>query len=84
MVDYEKPTERPAIGTFYGFDHLRFYVSNAKQTAAYYTTRFGFEFLAYQGLETGNRDYATHVVRNGKIIYAFTSPLTTNNREFAQ
>lgn len=48
MVDYEKPTERPAIGVFYGFDHARFWVGNAKQAATFYTTRMGFEFVAYQ------------------------------------
>lgn len=84
MVDYEKPKERPAIGTFYGFDHVRFYVGNAKQAAAYYTSRLGFEYLAYQGLETGNRDYCTHVVKNGKIIFAFTSALNPGNEEFAK
>ena len=48
MVDYEKPTERPAIGVFYSFDHVRFWVGNAKQAASYYTSRMGFEYIAYQ------------------------------------
>jgi len=47
MVDYEKPKERPAIGVFYAFDHIKFHVGNAKQAASYYTTRFGFEYVAY-------------------------------------
>lgn len=34
-------------------------------------------------METGNRDFATHVVKNGKIVYAFTSPLNPGNTEFA-
>mmetsp|Transcript_3105 Transcript_3105/g.6437 ORF Transcript_3105/g.6437 Transcript_3105/m.6437 type:complete len:383 (-) Transcript_3105:38-1186(-) len=67
--------KRPEIGTFYGFDHLRFYVSNAKQASSFYTSRFGFHRVAYQGLETGNRDYCTHVVQQGRIRLAFTSPL---------
>jgi len=29
-MDYAKPTERPAIGVFYAFDHIKFFVSNAK------------------------------------------------------
>jgi len=48
MVEYERPTERPAIGTFLGFDHVRFWVGNAKQAASFYTSRMGFEFVAYQ------------------------------------
>ena len=81
MVDYEKPTERPEIGKFYGFDHVTFWVGNAKQAAAYYTSKLGFEFLAYQGLETGNRQFATHVVHNGTIKFAFTSPLNPEGHE---
>ena len=44
--------------------HITFWVGNAKQAASYYTTRFGFEYLAYKGLETGERKVASHVVRN--------------------
>ena len=35
-----------------------------------------------QGLETGSRDYCTHVVKNGKIVLAFTSALNPGNAEF--
>jgi len=75
MVDYEKPTIRPEIGVFQGFDHVTFWVGNALTSASFYCSRLGFEYLAYQGLETGNREYATHVVSNGKIKFAFRSPL---------
>ncbi len=44
----------------------------------------GFDFVAYQGLETGNRDRVTHVVSNGKIVYAFTSPLNPGDADFAK
>jgi 4-hydroxyphenylpyruvate dioxygenase len=81
MVDYEKPTERPAIGTFYGFDHVTFWVGNAKQAASYYTSRLGFEYLAYKGLETGHRDFATHVVHNGAATFVFTSPYNPEGHE---
>lgn len=81
-MEYEKPTERPEIGKFLGFDHVRFWVGNAKQAASYYTSRFGFEHVAYQGLETGERDYCTHVIRNNDIVYAFTTALQPGNSEF--
>ena len=74
MVDYEKPTERPAIGVFHGFDHVTFWVGNAMLSAAFYTSKLGFEYIAYQGLETGNKEFATHVVGNGKVRFAFKSP----------
>lgn len=37
-----------------------------------------------QGLETGNRDYCTHVISNGKCTFALTSPLNPGNEEFAK
>jgi 4-hydroxyphenylpyruvate dioxygenase len=52
-----------------------FWVGNAKQAASYYSTRFGFEPLAYRGLETGHREIATHVVKQDKIFFVFQSPL---------
>lgn len=82
-MDYAKPTERPAIGKFFGFDHVTFWVGNAKQAATYYTTRLGFEFHSYQGLETGNRQYCTHVVSNGDVRFAFKTCLNpTGHEEF--
>jgi 4-hydroxyphenylpyruvate dioxygenase len=83
MVDYEKPTDRPAIGVFYGFDHCRFWVGNAKQAASFYCARMGFEYLAYQGLETGEREWCTHVVTNGEIVFAFQTPLNPDHEEFS-
>ena len=61
---------------------MKFYVGNAKQAASFYTSRFGFEYVAYQGLETGKRDFCTHVVSNGKCTFAFTSPLNPGEKEF--
>jgi len=75
MTQYERPKVRPAAGRFFGFDHLEFFVSNAKQVATFYITRMGFEPYAYRGLETKSREYATHVVKQKDIILAFTSPL---------
>lgn len=54
-MDYEKPTVRPAVGKFYCFDHLVFWCGNAKMTAANYCARFGFQYYAYKGLETGSK-----------------------------
>ncbi len=49
-------------------------MGNAKQAAAYYTSRFGFDYLAYKGLETGERQVVSHVVRNhGGATFVFSS-----------
>ncbi|EGC39138.1 hypothetical protein DICPUDRAFT_91266 [Dictyostelium purpureum] len=71
------------LADYLGFDHVTFWVGNALQSAVYYNARFGFENVAYSGLETGNREYATHVVRQNEIIMAFTSPLTGDNKDYA-
>jgi 4-hydroxyphenylpyruvate dioxygenase len=80
-MDYEKPTERPAIGVFHCFDHLTFWVGNAKAMAAHYNARFGFTYLAYSGLETGSKKVASHVVKNDRIVIQFQSSLDPNDSE---
>lgn len=84
MTTYTDKGPKPEGGKFLSFDHITFYVSNAKQAASFYITRMGFEPLAYQGLETGNRKFAKHVVKQNKIIFVFVSPYDTDNEEFGQ
>ncbi|RFU32645.1 hypothetical protein B7463_g3696, partial [Scytalidium lignicola] len=60
---------------FHGYDHITWYVGNAKQAASYYTTRLGFKNIAYKGLETGSRYIASHVVASGDIRFILTSPI---------
>ena len=45
-----------------GTDYVEFYVGNAKQAAHFYKTAFGFQELAYSGLETGQRDKVSYVL----------------------
>ncbi|MCS6917955.1 MAG: 4-hydroxyphenylpyruvate dioxygenase [Chitinophagales bacterium] len=61
----------PLIGT----DYVEFYVGNAKQAAHFYQTAFGFEPVAYAGLETGRRDAASYVLQQNKIRLVLTAPL---------
>jgi 4-hydroxyphenylpyruvate dioxygenase len=60
---------------FHAYDHITWYVGNAKQAASFYTTRLGFSTIAYKGLETGSRYIASHVVGNGDIRFVLTSPI---------
>ncbi|KAJ6645295.1 4-hydroxyphenylpyruvate dioxygenase [Pseudolycoriella hygida] len=71
----------PEGGKFLSFDHITFYVGNAKQSASYYSTRFGFEVYGYQGLETGNREVAKYVVKQNKIYFVFVSAYEPDNVE---
>lgn len=63
------------ISSYRGYHHVHWYVGNAKQAAAFYVARMGFERVAYRGLETGSRAIASHVVRNGDVTFVLTSPL---------
>lgn len=59
-----------------GFDHLEFYVGNAKQAALFYAKCFGFVNTAYRGLETGSRDIASYVMEQGNIRFLLSTGLT--------
>lgn len=61
----------PLLGT----DHIELFCGNAKQSAYYYMTAWGFEPLAFKGLETGSRDSVSYVLKQDKIVLVLTSPL---------
>ncbi|MFC5860922.1 4-hydroxyphenylpyruvate dioxygenase [Acidicapsa dinghuensis] len=58
-----------------GTDHVEFYVGNARQAAYFYRVAFGMSLVAYAGPETGQHDYASYVVQQGKIRFVLTTPL---------
>ncbi|MCI4381243.1 hypothetical protein PGIGA_G00249390 [Pangasianodon gigas] len=84
MTSYTDRGEKHEQGKFISFDHLTFWVGNAKQAASFYCNKLGFEPLAYRGLETGSRDIVSHVVKQGKIIYVFSSALNPGNKEMGE
>ncbi|TYP77058.1 4-hydroxyphenylpyruvate dioxygenase [Aquimarina intermedia] len=61
----------PLLGT----DYVELYVGNAKQAAYYYQTAWGFEPIAYAGLETGLKDRVSYVLQQDRIRLVLTSPL---------
>lgn len=71
---YEQ-TPTPDVSSYQAYDYVHWYVGNAKQAAAFYVSRMGFERIAYRGLETGSRAIASHVVRNGTVTFVLSSPL---------
>jgi 4-hydroxyphenylpyruvate dioxygenase len=58
-----------------GTDYVELYVGNAKQAAHFYKTAFGFQSMAYAGLETGLKDRVSYVLQQDKIRLVLTSPL---------
>lgn len=62
-----------------GTDYVEMYVGNAKQAAHFYKTAFGFQELAYCGLETGVRDRVSYVLIQDKIRLVLTTPFDSNS-----
>lgn len=62
-----------------GTDYVEMYVGNAKQAAHFYKTAFGFQDLAYAGLETGLRDRTSYVLQQDKIRLVLTTPFDTDS-----
>jgi len=58
-----------------GTDYLEFYVGNAKQSAYYYQVAWGYELVAFAGLETGVKDRSSYVLQQGKIRLVLTTSL---------
>src|SRR5687768_8895366 len=56
--------------------HVEFYVGNAKQAEFYYRKAFGFSRAAYSGLETGNRETTSYLVRQNRVNFVLTTPLS--------
>src|SRR5438874_7750460 len=62
-------------------DHVRFFVGNARQSAYFYRNAFGFDVVAYAGLETRSRHEAGYVLRQGEITFVLASPLRAGHPE---
>ncbi|MBT3647414.1 MAG: 4-hydroxyphenylpyruvate dioxygenase [Flavobacteriales bacterium] len=61
----------PLLGT----DYVELIVGNAKQSALFYKTAFGFQSHAYAGLETGVTDRTSYVLKQDKIRLVLTTPM---------
>jgi 4-hydroxyphenylpyruvate dioxygenase len=62
-------------------DHVRFFVGNARQSAYFYRNAFGFDVVAYAGLETKMKHEAGYVLRQGNITFVLASPLGPEHPE---
>uniref|UniRef100_W5L971 4-hydroxyphenylpyruvate dioxygenase n=1 Tax=Astyanax mexicanus TaxID=7994 RepID=W5L971_ASTMX len=84
QTSYTDKGEKPERGKFVRFHHLTFWVGNAKQAAAFYCDKMGFEPVAYKGLETGSREIVSHVIKQDKILFVFESALNPGNEEMGR
>jgi 4-hydroxyphenylpyruvate dioxygenase len=58
-----------------GFDHLEWWVGNARHAAHFFATGFGFDVVAYAGPETGMPDRQSYVLAQGDIRFVVTNAL---------
>jgi 4-hydroxyphenylpyruvate dioxygenase len=63
-------------------DHVKFFVGNARQSAYFYRNAFGFDVVAYAGLETKVRHEAGYILRQGEITFVLISPLHPQHPEY--
>jgi len=59
--------------------HIEFYVGNAKQAEFYYRHAFGFSRVAYAGLETGSREMTSYVMRQNRVTFVFSTPMSDDH-----
>jgi 4-hydroxyphenylpyruvate dioxygenase len=62
-----------------GVHHVELFVGNAAQAAYVYTRAYGFQRVAYRGLETGTRDQVSHVLKQGRIRLVLTGTLRSDS-----
>ena len=63
-----------------GYDHVTWWVNNAKQVSQFYITRMGFRPVAFKDLSTGSRAIASHVVENGDVRFVISGPVRSSSR----
>jgi 4-hydroxyphenylpyruvate dioxygenase len=79
LVESRTPAPREDFMPLHGIDHVELWVGNAAQAAYFYTHALGFREVAYAGLETGQRDCASHVLEQGRIRLVLTGALTPDH-----
>ncbi len=76
LVDREAPAPADLIT---GWDHLEFWVGNARHAAQFFASAFGFTVIAYAGPETGVADRASYVLAEGAVRFVVTGALTPDS-----
>ncbi len=75
IIDEKNIASKADFLPLMGTDYIEFYVGNAKQSAHFYKTAFGFQSLAYAGPETGLMDRVSYVIRQNKLTFVLTTAL---------
>src|SRR5579875_2709016 len=76
MTDTAVRTEHPTVADqILGWDHLEWWVGNARAVTAWLTSGFGFHVAAYAGPETGVADRVSYLLEQGEIRFVVTAGL---------
>ncbi len=62
-----------------GWDCIEFWVGNARTTAGFLMSHFGFRCTGYAGPETGRRDKASYVLEQGDIRFVVSGALQADS-----
>lgn len=73
QVEDRPITEEADFLKIKSIDHIHWWVGNAKQAMYYWWQAFGFKPVAYSGLETGNRRFASYVLESGTMRFVVSS-----------
>jgi len=74
LIENRPMTEEADFFQIKSVDHVHFWVGNARQAIYYWWKGFGFRPVAYSGLETGNRQFASYVLQSGEIRLVVSAP----------
>jgi 4-hydroxyphenylpyruvate dioxygenase len=76
-------TDRPAVDPparhLQGWDCIEFWVGNARTTAGFLMSAFGFRCTGYAGPETGRREKASYVLEQGDIRFVVSGALEADS-----
>lgn len=70
---------RPATAKLLGWDCVEFWVGNARTTAGFLMSAFGFRCTAYGGPETGLTSKASYVLEQGDIRFVVSGALAADS-----
>ena len=74
-IEQLAPPDTLPAGRLRGWDCIEFWVGNARTTAGFLMSAFGFRCTAYAGPETGVRDKASYVLEQGDIRFVVSGAL---------
>ena len=70
-----RPPATAVADLLLGWDHLEWWVGNARAVTAWLTSGFGFEVVGYAGPETGVSDRVSYLLAQGDVRFVITAGL---------